>query len=48
MLPMQLGDVVATAADTNLLEKWIDFRPRTSIEEGVKMFTKWYRDFYKC
>ncbi len=48
MLPMQLGDVVATAADTNLLEKWIDFRPRTSIEEGVKLFTKWYRDFYKC
>ena len=45
--PMQPGDVVATAADTQALEKWIDFKPSTQIELGIKNFADWYRDFYK-
>ena len=44
--PMQPGDVETTAADTQLLEHWIGFKPQTSIEEGVSHFCKWYRDFY--
>ena len=45
--PMQLGDVEDTFADTTKLEKWIDFRPKTSIEIGVRKFINWYKDFYK-
>ena len=46
-LPMQPGDVIATSADTSLLENWIDFKPKTSIEIGVKRFVDWYREFYE-
>ena len=45
-LPIQPGDVEATAANTDLLESWIDFKPRISIEIGVKKFAKWYLDYY--
>ena len=47
LLPMQPGDVTATAADTSSLEDWIGFKPDTSVQEGVSNFVKWYRDFYK-
>ena len=45
--PMQPGDVVATAADTQALKDWVGFRPCTSIEFGVRCFADWYRDFYE-
>jgi UDP-glucuronate 4-epimerase len=38
MLPMQLGDVPATYADIDDLVNEIGFKPRTSIEEGIKKF----------
>ena len=44
--PMQMGDVHATFADASRLEKAIGFRPSTPIEEGVRSFVEWYRDFY--
>ena len=44
--PMQPGDVVATAADTSLLEAWVGFKPSTPIELGVERFARWYRQFY--
>lgn len=46
LMPIQPGDVPATAADTNKLKNWIDFRPNTSIEEGVDRFVNWYLSFY--
>ena len=45
-LPMQPGDVPATAADTSTLEAWTGFRPNTSVKEGVARFVEWYRAFY--
>ena len=45
--PMQPGDVVATAADTQALEDWVGFKPSTSIEIGVERFAAWYGDFYR-
>ena len=45
-LPMQPGDVKKTSADTSELEKWINYKPNTSISYGVKMFVNWYKDFY--
>lgn len=47
MLPMQAGDVAQTAADISRLEAAIDFHPRTNVEEGVKKFVEWYKDYYK-
>lgn len=46
-LPMQPGDVPATAADTSALEAWIGFRPNTSVTDGVARFVSWYREYYK-
>ena len=46
-LPMQLGDVQSTSADTNLLEEWINYKPNTSIKKGISEFVKWYKEFYK-
>jgi UDP-glucuronate 4-epimerase len=45
-LPMQPGDVPATAADTSALEAWVDFKPNTPVKVGVSKFVSWYRDFY--
>ncbi len=47
LLPMQPGDVQATEADTSALEAATGFRPGTPVEEGVRRFVVWYRDYYK-
>ena len=46
LLPMQPGDVPATAADTTALESWVDFKPNTPVQMGVERFVAWYRQFY--
>lgn len=46
-LPMQPGDVPATAANTDELDKWVGFKPNTSVAEGVAKFVEWYRNYYK-
>ena len=43
--PMQPGDVVATAADTQALKDWVGFQPCTPIEVGMQRFADWYRGF---
>ena len=45
-LPMQPGDVPATAADTAALEAWTGFKPNTPVKEGVARFVRWYQEFY--
>lgn len=45
-LPMQDGDVPATYADIDDLTAAVGFKPRTSIEEGLPQFVKWYRSYY--
>ena len=46
LMPMQPGDVPATAADTSALEAWVGFKPNTSVQDGVARFVAWYRQFY--
>jgi UDP-glucuronate 4-epimerase len=46
-LPMQAGDVAATQAEVGALEGLTGFRPATPVEEGVRRFVAWYRDYYK-
>ena len=48
MLPMQPGDVPATFADIDALQRDVGFRPGTPIEEGVQKFVDWYRMYHKC
>ena len=43
---MPAGDVVETAADTTLLNNWIGFEPKTSINEGIEKFAIWYKKYY--
>ncbi len=46
-LPMQPGDVYQTYADVSDLEKNFSFKPSTSLEEGLSVFAKWYKTYYK-
>ncbi|HUJ15426.1 MAG TPA: NAD-dependent epimerase [Thermoanaerobaculia bacterium] len=46
LLPMQMGDVPSTMADVSDLERATGFRPKTTIEEGIEAFVKWYREYY--
>lgn len=46
-MPLQAGDVLATYADVEDLYRDIDFRPQTSIKDGVGKFVDWYIDYYK-
>jgi UDP-glucuronate 4-epimerase len=47
LLPMQPGDVPETFADIDELVKDIDYKPKVSIEEGIKRFVEWFKDYYK-
>jgi len=47
LLPMQAGDVAATEADTTALSEATGFKPATPVEEGVRRFVEWYREYYK-
>ncbi|PEJ25958.1 NAD-dependent epimerase [Peribacillus butanolivorans] len=45
--PIKPGDVPATYASTELLQKAVGFKPETSIEEGLYKFAVWYVEYYK-
>jgi UDP-glucuronate 4-epimerase len=45
-LPMQPGDVPATSAEVENLELITGFKPKTQVQEGIKRFMSWYRDYY--
>ena len=47
LVPMQKGDVPITYADTSDLEKDFNYKPSTSLREGLRQFAKWYKSFYK-
>ena len=42
MMDIQPGDVPATHADVKALENYIHFKPKTSIEQGVRNFANWF------
>tara|TARA_Y100000589_G_scaffold331421_1_gene384893 strand:- start:7094 stop:8116 length:1023 start_codon:yes stop_codon:yes gene_type:complete len=46
LLPMQPGDVPATSSDCTSLESYINYKPNTSIEDGIGKFISWYKKFY--
>ena len=46
MYPMQMGDVQRTWADVSELMNDYNYKPSTSIEEGIKEFVNWYKEYY--
>ena len=45
-MDMQPGDVLRTYADVSDLENDINFKPSTTIEEGISKFVAWYKEYY--
>ena len=46
LVPMQLGDVPVTFADTTPLEQDFGFRPSTLLQDGLRTFVEWYVRYY--
>ncbi len=46
MMPMQPGDVLTTVADIRKLRK-LGWKPTTRIDQGVKNFVEWYKEYFK-
>ena len=46
-LPLQTGDVPDTFASVDNLKKDFNYKPSTSVIEGISNFVKWYKDYYK-
>ena len=44
---LQEGDVIETSSDSDLLSDWIDFKPKVKIDLGLKIFVRWFRNYYK-
>jgi UDP-glucuronate 4-epimerase len=47
LLPMQPGDVEKTWASTEKLDKAIDYKPETLVNNGIKEFVNWYKVYYQ-
>lgn len=45
-MPMQIGDVPATWADTSLLKRLTGYQPQTDFRDGIQKFVDWFRDYY--
>ncbi len=46
LVAMQPGDVEVTYADTSALEKDFDYKPNTSLRDGLRNFAEWYKQYY--
>ncbi|HNQ20274.1 MAG TPA: NAD-dependent epimerase, partial [Bacteroidales bacterium] len=45
-LPMQPGDVPYTEADVSDLVRDFGYKPTTKVQDGIREFIKWYKQFY--
>ncbi len=45
-LPIQPGDVPDTYADVTDLVKEFDYKPNTSVKDGIANFAKWFTEYY--
>jgi UDP-glucuronate 4-epimerase len=46
-LPLQAGDVPETYANVDDLVEQFNYKPATSIEDGINSFVSWYKDYFK-
>lgn len=47
LAPMQPGDVPVTYADVSALERDFGFRPSTPLQEGLRRFAGWYKEYFR-
>jgi len=47
MLPLQPGDVPDTYANVDDLVNDMGYKPNTRVEDGIRNFVEWYKDYYK-
>ncbi|MBY6084253.1 GDP-mannose 4,6-dehydratase [Ruegeria arenilitoris] len=45
-MPMQMGDVPATWANTDLLQRLTGYRPQTDFKDGIAQFVEWFREYH--
>ncbi|WP_108859705.1 NAD-dependent epimerase/dehydratase family protein [Ruegeria sp. Alg231-54] len=45
-MPMQKGDVPATWANNDLLQKLTGYRPKTDFKDGIVRFVEWFREYH--
>lgn len=45
-MPMQMGDVPATWANNDLLQRLTGYRPQTDFKDGIARFVEWFRDYH--
>jgi len=46
-MPMQPGDVTKTFADIGAAKKDLHYNPTTSLEQGIKKYVSWFREYYR-
>jgi UDP-glucuronate 4-epimerase len=46
LLPLQVGDVPATWADIDDLQRDVGYAPTTPVEQGVERFVRWFLEYY--
>ena len=44
--PIEPGDVVKTCSENTKLKSWINYKPNTSLEDGIVRFAEWYKSYY--
>ena len=45
--PLESGDVINTFSDNSSITNYTKYKPQIKIEEGIKKFIAWYKDYYK-
>jgi len=46
MMDLQEGDVPITHSDVSFLANDVGYKPRVSVEEGIRRFVRWYKEYY--
>ena len=46
LFPMQPGDVYKTYADIDALSSAVGYKPITDIDEGIKQYVNWFKEYY--
>lgn len=46
-LPLQPGDIQKTHSNTKLLNDYVGYKSKTSIDVGLKNFVEWFNNYYK-
>ena len=43
---IQPGEIVDTVANIENIKQWVNFIPKTNLKKGIKLFVKWYLNYY--